>query len=163
MSTLKTFKSGKDSEIVNNPDAIFNALRAIWELLQYYIWYPTMDTARGIKDQNLTTDKITGAIHKRHLQPEVRSAIKTQLDYWQESHVIDSYEFTDNVIRWGFNKIITEKGDTLKFNKPIPVEFKILTRRYNFFEHPDPVTYNYDDYKLANPFEKYWKARFIVQ
>ena len=134
---------------MTSPDKVFDALRATWDLMEYYIWHPTLETARGIKDQNLTTDKITGAIHIRNLQAEVKSAIKTQLDYWQDRKISEPYTMNDDVISWTYNGV--------------PVEIKILKRRYNFFENYDPVTYNYDDFKLANPFEKYWKARFLLQ
>ena len=149
MSTSRTFKSGKDSELTS--DQLHDALRSMWDMMEYYEWYPTLDTALAIKQQNglLMKDKISGAIHTRHLIREVRSAIKTQLDYWQSRNISDPYEMTDDYIKW------TYKG--------VPVELKILKRRYSFFNNPDPVTYNYDDYKLANPFDKYWPARFIVR
>ena len=130
---------------------VHEALRALWDLMEFYIWYPTLDTARAIKENNpdLMGDKITGAIAKRYLTDDVKSAIKAQLDYWQDRQISEPYTMNDDVIRWSFNGI--------------PIELKILKRRYNFFEYFDPVTYNYDDYKLANPWSKYWTARFIVQ
>lgn len=139
------------------------ALRAIWDVMEFYEWYLTKDTAKGAKENALFGDKITAAIHKRFLTKEVVSAIKTQLDYWQERKIIESLQWTDEIIKWNFLKVIDTKGNTITFEKPLPVELKLLQRRYGFFDFPDPITYNFDDYKLANPFNRYWKARFIVR
>ena len=149
MSTSRTFRSGSDSELTS--DQLHDALRSLWDMMEFYEWHPTFDTALAIKQQNglLMKDKISGAIHQRYLTKDVKSAIKTQLDYWQDRKISDPYEMTDEWIKW------TYQG--------VPVELKILKRRYSFFEHPDPVTYNFDDFKLANPFSKYWTARFIVR
>lgn len=132
-------------------DQLHDALRALWDLMEYYTWYPTHETALAIKKQDgsLLKDKITGAIAKRYLTREVVSAIKAQLDYWQDRKISEPYVMNDDYIRWTYNGV--------------PVELKILKRRYNFFENPDPVNYNFDNYKLANPFAKYLKAQYIVR
>ena len=145
MNIGKTSEIGKDF----NSDQLNDALRALWDLMEFYIWHPHLDTAKGIKEQNLQGNRISALIHERFLTKEVRSAIKTQLDYWQDRKISAPYEWTDNSIKWTY--------------KDVPIELKIMHRRYNFFNNPDSVNYNFDDYKLANPFSKYWKARFIVR
>lgn len=130
-------------------EKLHKTLRALWDMMEFYIWHPTLDTAKGIKEGNLAVEKLTAAIHQRHYTKEVQSAIKTQLDYWQSRKISEPYEMTDDVIRF------TYEG--------VPVEIKILKKRYKFFDYPNPVNYNYDDFRLANPFEKYWPARFIVR
>lgn len=150
---ISNLQIGNDSRITTMTEMmsedLHEALRALWDLMEYYIWFPTLDTARGIKDGSLKSDKITGAIPVRYLTPEAKSAIKAQLDYWQDRKISEPYTMDDKIIKWSY--------------KGVPVELKILKRRYKFFEYLDSVHYNYDDYKLPNPFEKYWKARFIVQ
>ena len=153
MNTLNSLPTGSEFKVDPRmvSDLVHEALRSLWDLMEFYIWYPTMDTAKTIKEQDgsFLGGKITAAIHIRNLTKDVKSAIKAQLDYWQDRKISEPYVMNDNVISW------TYKG--------IPVELKILKRRYNFFNNPNPVSYNYDDYKLANPFDRYWKARFIVR
>jgi|SRR3990167_5689361 len=153
MNTGKISKTGSDFEVdpKKASDLMHEALRSLWDLMEFYIWHPTLDTAKAIKEQDASflEEKITGAIHQRHLTKEVKSAIKSQLDYWQDRKISEPYEFTEDWIKW------TYKG--------VPVEIKILKRRYGFFNNPDPVSYNFDDYLLANPFKKYWPTRFIVR
>lgn len=45
----------------------------------------------------------------------------------------------------------------------VPVRIKVIKRNYEFLKNLDRKWYLYDEYLFANPFEKYWKARFIVQ
>src|SRR4030067_487115 len=99
MSISKDSPNGKDCN---------EALRALWDLMEYYIWYPTHETAKGIKENNLQVDKLTGAIAKRYLTEEVRSAIKTQLDYWQDRGISEPYTFDEDWIKWTYNGIPIE-------------------------------------------------------
>mgnify|MGYP001578123154 CR=1 FL=1 len=139
------------------------ALRAVWDMMEFFIWHPTLDTALAIKQQNANLpDKLTAAIHNRYMDKNTKTVIKTQLDSWQDAKMIDAYEW-DTFIKFNFLKIIDNRGRTYVFDEPYPVEIKILKRRYKFFDHYDPKWYNWDDYKLANPWAHYWKARFIVQ
>lgn len=122
-------------------------LRMLWDLMDYYWyeWYPTLDTAKGIKEKNLQVDKITGAIHKRNFTKTTKTDIRVQLEKYYKI----PYELTNDYIKF------TYKG--------VPVEIKILKYRYHFFNHPDPVFYNYDEYKLANPWNAYWEARESIR
>lgn len=45
----------------------------------------------------------------------------------------------------------------------VPVVIKVINRKYGFLKHLDHKDYNYDQYLFPNPFEKYFKARFIIQ
>ena len=145
MNTGKTLLSGKEF----SKEQLNEALRAIWDLMEFYIWHPTLETAKSIREGQIQGSKITAVIQKRHLTKEVKSAIKAQLDYWQDRGISEPYTFDDQWIKWTYNGV--------------PIEFKILKQRYNFFERPDARWYMNDDYHLANPFDKYWKARFIVK
>lgn len=147
-------QNGKGSDLKVNVDAMHDALRAVYDLLDTAkalgtVYYMTLDTAKGIKDGKLFGDKITAAIHERFLFKEVKSSLKSQLDYWQDRKISEPYEITDDFIRFSY--------------KGVPIEIKILKRRYKFFDNPEAITYNFDDFLLANPFSKYWPARFIVR
>ena len=147
MNTLKISGNGKTFDV----DKAVEALRVLWDLMEFYIWHPTLDTANAIKGQNAfyLKDKITGAIHQRHLTKEVKSAIKAQLDYWQDRKISEPYTMDDKYIKWTYHGI--------------PVELKILKIRWKFFDNFNPVTFNFDDYKLANPWDSYWKSRFLLR
>ena len=133
-------------------DQLDTALRAMWDLLEYCEWTPTLDTAKGIREDNLFGEKITGQIHERFLvdgHSEFRSSIKTMLDAWVHSKYIPSYEWTDNMISWVY--------------EGVPCELKILHNKYKFFKNLDAAYYNYDDFKMPNPWDGYWKSRFLVR
>ena len=65
-----------------------------------------------------------------------------------------------------FNVIISpeEKIKEITWNyKGIPVTIKVIHREYNFFKNPDYVWYWGETYNIPNPFDKYYKARHIIQ
>jgi hypothetical protein len=45
----------------------------------------------------------------------------------------------------------------------VPIELKVINRNYSFFEHPDFKYYMAEEFKIPNPFENYYKARFLIQ
>jgi hypothetical protein len=45
----------------------------------------------------------------------------------------------------------------------VPIEIKIIKKHYKFFEHPDNVFYMADEYKIPNPWYRYWKSRFLIK
>ena len=55
-------------------------------------------------------------------------------------------------------------NDLIKYTyNGVPIECKIIHQRYPWFRYPNAIGYNYDDFKTPNPFDKYYKARFIVK
>jgi hypothetical protein len=49
-----------------------------------------------------------------------------------------------------------------KFND-VPVIVKIFQKDYEFLKNPDHVWYLNEVYNIPNPFDKYYKARFILK
>lgn len=45
----------------------------------------------------------------------------------------------------------------------VPVRIKVYSRNYYFFKYPDHVVYQFGTYQLPNPWEVYWKSRFLVR
>ena len=45
----------------------------------------------------------------------------------------------------------------------VPIRIKVYTRDYSFFKYPDHVVYQFGTYQLANPFNNYWKAQYIIK
>ena len=55
-------------------------------------------------------------------------------------------------------------GDVIKVEKDdIPIEIRIIKRHYGFFDNPDTVFYMADEYKIPNPFQKYWAVRHLIK
>lgn len=97
-----------------------------------------MDGKDGIAENDLNVDIIEVGVFQRNMTPEVLSLFKT----------------------WKFEK--NEKGYTYKMGN-VPIQLVVVQRRYKFFDNPDQRFYGPDTFKLPNPFENYWKARFIIQ
>jgi len=57
---------------------------------------------------------------------------------------------------------ITDKEIWYKY-KEIPVIIQIFDNDYEFFKNLDKKYYQVGEYLVPNPFEKYWKTRFIAK
>lgn len=134
-------------EILNHEDVGF-ALRDLTDLVEKAMlpYILLGDAARQMKDgcdgfsgNTLKVDKIEWAMFERNLTPEVKSLFTT----------------------WGFEPW-DDKGFKYEI-QGVPVFVRVITRNYKFFNLPDMVYYGPDMYKIANPFEKWWKARYIVK
>lgn len=74
-------------------------------------------------------------------------------------------DFNETTIRL-FNTFLPglEQGDVIKLEKDgIPIEIKIIQRHYKFFDNPDIVFYMADEYKIPNPYSKYWQSRYLIK
>lgn len=99
------------------------------------------DVAKAIRDgTDLYGDKVEVGMFKLEVTKFVLSTLKTLLPDIE----------------------IGAKGFSYKFHE-VPVEVKIIGRKYKFFEHPDFRFYKTGNYKFANPFENYWKARYLIR
>lgn len=45
----------------------------------------------------------------------------------------------------------------------VPVNVKLISRHYKFFDNPDEKSYSGGIFKTANPFSAYWKVRGVVK
>lgn len=45
----------------------------------------------------------------------------------------------------------------------VPVRVKVYSRNYHFFKYPDIKIYQFGQYQLPNPFDIYWKSRFLIR
>ena len=43
------------------------------------------------------------------------------------------------------------------------IVIKIIDRNYAFFKNPDMVIHKISDFRVPNPFSKYWKTRNLIQ
>ena len=99
------------------------------------------DAAKCLKEgRGLDCDKLEFGIEKRYITPEVLSTLKE----W-----VKGGQFADNGFSYTFEGVL--------------VKFKFITRKYKFFKELDSRIYTPEWYKIANPFENYWKSRFLIQ
>src|SRR3990167_1221899 len=132
------------------------ALRAIYDLWEYWPFMLLGDTAKGAREGKLYGDKIEIGIIGKYLTKDVLSALMTHLQYETDRGRCEYFEISDKWIKYTYKP---NKSDLVS----VPVECKVIHRGYQFFKNPDHVVYNYDEFKLPNPFDKYFKARFIIQ
>lgn len=97
------------------------------------------DGKDGFNDSNIEVDKLEWGIFARNLTPEVQSLFRA----------------------WNF-ETWEDKGFKYQFGN-VPIYVYVFTKKWKFFELPDMRFYGPDYFKIPNPFEKYWKARFIIK
>lgn len=66
----------------------------------------------------------------------------------------DKFKFAPDQVKNGFE---------YKASNNVPIRVKVYTRNYYFFKYPDHVVYNYGTYQLPNPWDTYWKSRFLIR
>ena len=97
------------------------------------------DTGMSAHTNTPLFGRIEVGIEDRYLTPEVRSTIK---DYAGAEEV-------DGKINYAF--------------EGVPVEIKVIKRKYKFLENPEPVIYGFEDYQLPNPYDRYFTARYLLK
>ena len=136
--------SGKSGKMFSHEE-LNKALMDVEDLMAraFVDFFPLHKTAQCIKYQNrLEGDAIYVGISIKHIR--TRFAAETISDYTKLP--IDS-------LQSGFEYMVGE----------VPVKVKVITRNYGFYKYPDRTIYEYGDYLLPNPFDTYWKARFLVR
>lgn len=56
-------------------------------------------------------------------------------------------------------------GHKIKFKSPegVPIEIRIITKDYPFFNNPDTILFRQDAYHVPNPFQDYWRIYRLIQ
>ena len=144
----------KTNPITHTDHDLHEALREVWDLFDSFMLKPLLlrETAKSIKDGYLNVDTIRVGLHEKNLDRNTRSIIFTRLRKYLDKGISKTmvYEPDDErLISYDF--------------LGVPIEITIITRKYAFFKYPEPITYNFDDYFVANPFDKYVKAMYIVK
>ena len=132
------------------------ALRANYDLCEYLPYLIMGYTAKGAKEGKLYGNKIEIGIEKNELVKPLLDGVRTHIEVEIDRGRCDYKEISDDWIKY-----------TWKLNKSdpvaVPVECRIIHRNYQFFKFPDHVVYNYDEFRIPNPINKYLKARYIIQ
>lgn len=99
------------------------------------------ETLRSIRETGqLAGDKIELGIRRRYLTHSTKGMFRL---LEPQAEIIDGY------IRFEHNGV--------------PIEIKVITKDYYFFRNPNRVFYGVSDYMTPNPWDKYYKARFIIK
>lgn len=143
----------------NAPDDLHAALRDVFDLFESLGGIKCLllgKTAQSAKKGKLEGDKITVGIRELELTGKGSTNRKGQI-----------YSWIANYFRRGYSKTMLfepELEHIISYDfHGIPIEIKVIQRKYNFLKNPEPIIYNYDDYIIPNPLDKYLKTQYIVQ
>mgnify|MGYP001619764526 CR=1 FL=1 len=141
--SIKSKKANGDS-IKLPQDKLDRAMLDAYDLMQRCLLDTTFialgDTALCLKEgRALDCSQLEFGIVKKEITPVVLSTLKD----WVKG-VFDNNGFS-----------YTFEG--------VPVSFTYITRNYHFFKYPDVKLYMPEFYRIANPFNNYWKARYLVR
>lgn len=105
-------------------------------------------TARDIVDApptvdggHLTTKSVEVGVKKKNLTKEVLSTLHTLLPE----------------IKLG------EDGNYRFKHNGVPILIRVINKDYSFLKTTDIKFYLADEYRIPNPFDKYWKARGLIK
>lgn len=97
-------------------------------------------TAYQVKNNEwLQGDEITIGIQKNHFGPYTKQLF--------------------NIVE---PEVDVTEDDIYITNHGAPIHIRIIHKKFEFFKNPDVVFYNYAQYLLPNPFNKYWKVKQLV-
>ena len=127
------------------------ALYHLTDIMDRCICYFSLvgETLRSIKDDNqLKGTVIYVAIRRLDFSESAQSMLATLSRGVDLRLGIDDYQKDGDYISWKF--------------KGVPISIKIVHRKYEFFNNPSFMFYMGEDYRIPNPFNKYWKIRNLI-
>ena len=126
---------------VFRPDVLHRALMDLEDIMDRALcpYILTLETARCVKEGcSMEGDKITAVVKFNEATKQKRSTFRSY------AHVL-----------------ISDEGFGYEFGG-VPIKVTFIKKKYNFFEHPDSKVYMAGFYLLPNPWETYWKSRFLI-
>ena len=135
--------NGESGQIFNHEE-LYKALRGVEDLMDILLtpYFLLGKTAEDVKNnRQLEGEGIDVGIRNTALTQYVYDILKTN---------------------YGFSKEDVDNGFTFKVGE-VPVRIKVYKRNYYFFKYPDTAVYEFGSYQIPNPFDAYWKSRFIVR
>ena len=134
--------NGESGQIFSDPD-LLKALHSIEDLMDQLLtpYFLHKKTAECVKHNKLLEgDGIDVLIRDKSVTQYVEDILK-------------GYGFEPNKLKEGFEYKVGE----------VPVRVKVYSCNYHFFKYPDHVVYQFGTYQLANPFDVYWKSRYLIR
>jgi hypothetical protein len=159
-------KAGKSSSKIYSREHLDRALIGVLDIFERAScpFFLLGETARSIvEDGALDGSEIEIGIKAQHATKEALSALNTVLSDL-ELLIANNWEIQDK--GWGTGHFIETRNTAKKLrfmSEDVPVTVKIIRKKYSFLEYLDNVVYAFDDYKVPNPFDKYYKVRGIIK
>ena len=94
-----------------------------------------------VAEKDLEADKIEIGVLKKHITKEAWSTITTFMG--------DQIELSDG----GFSYVVAD----------IPIEVKIIKKKFKVLVNPDTKFYMASEYRIPNPFKKYLKIKQFIK
>jgi len=99
------------------------------------------DVGKAIKENvEFNGKELEFGLERRYVTKEVLFTLK--------SFSLPDTEFTDDGFSYEFGGV--------------PIKVKFIKQNYKFFEHPDKLVYYGGEFQIPNPFDRYYKARWII-
>lgn len=136
--------SGKTGKKFTEEELAF-ALRHFEELATDAMisFFPRLETAVAVKEQRpLTGEAIYVAIFLKDARTRYSAEVISAGTGKTQEDILDDFEY-----------LVGE----------VPVKVQVIKRNYQFYRYPNQIIYNYGNYLLPNPWDIYWKSRFLVR
>ena len=139
---------------------------------------PTKSNTPTVEDMNMAIQDISDMAQKTMIQfvalGDFAKAVRDHTDILNADHIEIGFPKSQLTVEikslfktWGFEE--APYGYKYYFTPPIkwdthvPVEIHVFQRKYKFFTNLDLGWYMVDDFYLPNPFDTYWKARYLIK
>lgn len=133
--------NGVELETDKLEEAFFDVFDLMNRCVLQNIFLTLGETGRALDEARaLSGNGIDVGIEKRYLTKSIKSTMQM---FHPESE-------------------LTDKGMTYS-HFGVPVRIKFINNNYKFFKYPEPVFYATEEFKIPNPFNSYYRARFIVR
>jgi hypothetical protein len=155
---MKTKKSGQSGTIKNvfQPTQLESALFNATDILQRCMlpFILLKDTAYDVHvgpEVMGISDGVYVGVQKAEMTPEAWSTLRTfaKNSTLKFLSMMDDYKETERGFEWKCNGV--------------PIYVQIIKKNYTFFKRPDLKLFRLEEYRIPNPFDNYWKARFIIR
>lgn len=115
------------------------------------------DGVDGYTNHDLQVEKIEWGMFERNLTPEIKSLFLTWgFEPWEA-------EGTQKGFKYFYHGYGKELPDGTIQPIDVPIYVTVITKKWKFFNMPDMKYYGPDYFNLPNPFDSYWKSRYLVR
>lgn len=146
-TTTSNGQNGTQPELT--PEQLHTALFAALDIMERAMcpFFLLKDTAQRVKDNQSAID--FDLVGLKRIDLGVKEAELTK----QVLTVLETYA-----------KDYRNDGTDISFLcDGVPVVIRIIHRNYQVFRNPDTVFYKIEEFKLPNPWDKYWEMRGFIR
>lgn len=148
----KTFKHSELNERLHFTQDLFERLGGC-------PFFPLMNTSFGIHGGKIALQQ-RGEINEGLTGDGIYVGVKKNEWTEQRQSMLDTLQGFLN-----YNVAKTDRGLTItnKDGSGVPIYITIINRKYKFFENADITFWGVTEFMMPNPFDDYWKARYLVK